>query len=48
MAFVLNLQDLSRSGASADGDAVLSISTNSYFNCQSSASQFLCITTITA
>lgn len=46
MGYVLNLQDMSRSAA--DGDAALSISTDSWFACQSSNSQFLCITTITA
>ncbi|MEU6717419.1 hypothetical protein ABZ897_38640 [Nonomuraea sp. NPDC046802] len=47
MGYVLNLQDMSRTAA-ADGDAALSISTDSWFNCQSTNSQFLCITTITA
>ncbi|MEU4836226.1 hypothetical protein [Streptosporangium sp. NPDC023615] len=46
MGFVLNLQEISRSGG--DDNAALSISTNSWFACQSSASQFMCITTITA
>ncbi|MET8863602.1 hypothetical protein ABZW11_11645 [Nonomuraea sp. NPDC004580] len=44
MGYVLNLQEMTRNGAPAD-DAALSISTNSWFACLSSASQIFCITT---
>ncbi|GAA3122960.1 hypothetical protein AB0K18_34005 [Nonomuraea sp. NPDC049421] len=45
MGYVLNLQEMTRNGAPADDEAALSISTNSWFACQSSASQIFCITT---
>lgn len=44
MGFILDLQDLPRA-SSADGGAVASISTDSWFLCQSDASNFMCITT---
>ncbi|SDQ36621.1 hypothetical protein [Thermostaphylospora chromogena] len=47
MGYVLNLQGTARS-ADADGNGALSISTNSWFYCQSSASQILCITAVNA
>ncbi|MEV7801698.1 hypothetical protein AB0O28_01975 [Microbispora sp. NPDC088329] len=47
MGFVLNLQEISRS-ASGNGEGARTVSTNSWFNCQSTASQVFCITTITA
>ncbi|WP_269750529.1 hypothetical protein [Herbidospora daliensis] len=41
MGYVLNLQTTTRS-AHADRNAALSFSTNSWINCQSGASLFLC------
>lgn len=47
MGYVLNLQTTSRSADREDNGA-LSLSTNSWFFCQSTASQFLCIPTLNA
>ena len=41
MNFVLDLQNLA--SVKESGDAAYSISTNSFFNCQSTASNFICL-----